>query len=320
MKGQLKSVALNFRAMGVDVSAMLIVGVNASTAKTNTALENVQAIFKKNEKIFSRFKKDSELCRLNASVGKEMKVSPEMFSVLKLCLRFNKISKGYFDPRIISNLEKIGYDKDFNSGNFNTDKNRKIKIENIQGILAKDLILNPNNPKSNKRTVLIRKRVDTTGLAKGYTVDEAASWLLKAGFFNFIIDAGGDMSVRGLTKDRKEWPIGIEGLDDRKIMLCLKNKGIATSGISRKKWTVGRKKFHHLVNPKNPRDFSWELKTVTVIEEKTVEADGQAKILFLMGKKDGLKFANRKNIKALFLDYEGNVFLSKKMKENIWKI
>lgn len=100
-------------------------------------------------------------------------------------------------------------------------------------------------------------------------------------------------------------------------MLKLKNEGIATSGISRKKWEAGGKKFHHLINPKDTENFSFDLKTVTVIREKTVEADGRAKVLFLMGKVKGLEFANRNNLKALFLDYKGNVYLSEKMKENV---
>jgi FAD:protein FMN transferase len=303
----------NFRAMGTDVSIEIITDhADVENNNAEAVMQNVQNIFAKNEKIFSRFIPDSELSKINNNLGQETQVSEEMMEVLNLCLNFYEISDGYFDPRIIGNLERIGYDKDFRSNNFNTKDPQKNETENISGKLSADLILS-----SDKKTVLARKRIDTTGIAKGYTVDEAAKFLKKRGYQNFIVDAGGDMFAEGFNQEGEDWRIGIEGLEDDKIMLKLHNQGIATSGISRKKWEVGGKKFHHLVNPKDPQSFSWELKTVTVIKEKTVEADGRAKVLFLMGRENGLEFANQNNLKALFLDYKNNIYLSEAIKSHI---
>jgi thiamine biosynthesis lipoprotein len=307
-----RKVGHDFRAMGTDVSLEIIADNTESAEKS---IKKVQNIFLKNEKIFSRFLPESELSKINNNLGREVEVPREMQEVLELVLKFHELSGGYFDPRIIGNLERIGYDKDFRSNNFNTQEARVIEIENISGKLTDDLKLNLG-----KKTVLVKKRIDTTGIAKGYTVDEAAEYLKKEGFDNFIIDTGGDMFAQGFNGDGEDWRIGVEGLEDDKIMLKLHNQGIATSGISRKKWEAGGKKFHHLVNPKSPADFSWDLKTVTVIKEKTVEADGRAKVLFLMGREKGLEFANQNNLKALFLDYKNNIYLSEAMKDKVLKI
>lgn len=296
-----KVIGTTFRAMGTDVS------VEITDLRGQGFLEEVKNVFTKNEKIFSRFNEGSELSKINSNLGKEIEISNEMLEVLDLCLKFNKISAGYFDPRIIGNLEKIGYCGDFKKLHFD-DKAGEVEWEKIEGELKNDLIVNKE-----KKTVLARKRIDTTGIAKGYTVDEAAEYLRKQGFENFTVDAGGDMYAAGIN-DNGGWKIGIEGLDDDKLMLKLKDEGIATSGISRKRWTLGGKKFHHLINPKDPENFSFDIKTVTVIENKTVEADGRAKVLVLMGKTKGLEFANRNNIKALWLDYRGNVYLSEAIK------
>jgi FAD:protein FMN transferase len=311
MSDNFKSEEINFQAMGTGVSAEIVVKTPADIARVKTALKNIKNIFEKNEKIFSRFRSDSELTRINNNLGKETEVSPEMFEVLELCLKFHEISEGYFDPRIIGNLENIGYDKNFLSNNLNKSEEKNIKLENISGKLTDDLILN-----SNKLTVIFKKRLDTTGIAKGYTVDEAAQYFKSNNFSDFIVDAGGDMFAQGLDKKGEDWKIEIEGLENNKIMLKLKNEGVATSGISRKKWIIGGKKFHHLINPKDTENFSFDLKTVTVIKEKTVEADGRAKVLFLMGRTKGLKFANDNNLKVLFLDHKNNIYLSEKMKEN----
>ncbi len=295
--------------MGTDVSVDIIL---EKKDVAQEAFSEIKKIFDKNEKIFSRFRTDSELSKINQNIGKEMKISSEMLEVLEFCLKFNKISEGYFDPRVIGNLERIGYDKDFRSNNLNGPEDQEIFLEKIEDDLADDLIIDKE-----RKTVMAKKRIDTTGIAKGYTVDEAAGYLKNKGFQNFIVDAGGDMFAEGANEEGQNWRIGIEGLEDDRLMLKLKNQGIATSGISRKRWTIGDKKFHHLVNPKDPEKFSFDIKTVTVIEEKTVEADGRAKVLVLMGKEKGLAFADRNDLKALFLDYRGNVYLSKKMKENL---
>lgn len=294
--------------MGTDVSAEIIDGGQSA----EKAAERIKEIFAENEKIFSRFRKDSELSKINDNVGKEITISLKMHEVLELCLKFYDLSGGYFDPRIIGNLEKIGYDKDFSQNNLNLTDARDIHLEKIAGGLKEDLILN-----AEKRTVIAKKRMDTTGIAKGYTVDEAARYLQEAGFKNFIMDAGGDMYAAGRDSGGEEWTVSVEGADENKILLKLSDAGIATSGISRKRWDIGDKKFHHLINPKDPEKFSFDIKTVTVISEKTVEADGRAKVLVLMGKEKGLAFANQNDLKALFLDYRGNIYLSEKIKENI---
>ncbi|MCK5080901.1 MAG: FAD:protein FMN transferase, partial [Candidatus Moranbacteria bacterium] len=249
---------------------------------------------------------------INKNLGLEIVVSPAMLEILLLCQKFNQISKGYFDPRILENLKKIGYDRDFRKHHFYF-KEKELELFRIEKPLEKDLKIFPEEKK-----IIAKREIDTTGIVKGYTVDLVAEFLAEEGFENFIIDAGGDMSIRGLDENGKKWRIGIEGLNNNAVMLAASDVGLATSGISRKKWTVGEKNVHHLINPKNPSEFSYDLKTVAVIEEKTVEADGRAKSLFLMGRKQGIEFANENKIKALFLDYKGNVYLSEEIKKRLF--
>lgn len=297
-----------FQAMGTVLSVEII-----SDRENISELEGkVKKIFTDNEKIFSRFRGDSELSKINSNVGKEIPVSKRMFEVLELCLKFNKISQGYFDPRIIGNLEKIGYKEDFSKNKSQEASLSDISFEKLDSNLEDELILNRE-----KQTVLTKRRIDTTGIAKGYTVDESAKYLMEQGTENFIIDAGGDMYACGKNGEGSEWRVGVEGMEEAKLMLKLKNEGIATSGISRKKWFLGDKKVHHLINPKDPSRFSFDIKTVTVINGKTVEADGRAKVLVLMGKEKGLQFSNENGIKSLFLDYKGNVYLSEAIKDNV---
>jgi FAD:protein FMN transferase len=300
-----------FEAMGTDISLKIVSKKKIEKEKEAELKFKVREIFEENENIFSRFREGSELLKINKQLDKKIEVSPMMLEVLLLCEKFHQISKGYFDPRVMEILKKIGYESDFRK-NIPSSERRSIDLEKIAEPLSEDLKIFPK-----EKSVIIKRAIDTTGIVKGYTIDLVSKILLDEGIENFIVDAGGDMFAQGLNQDDAEWRIGIEGLSDESFLLGISGKGIATSGISRKRWQVGEKTFHHLVNPKNPSEFSCDLKTVTVIDKRTVEADGRAKSLFLMGKEVGLKFANDNSIKALFLDYKENVYFSEEIKKNL---
>lgn len=306
-----RSLEKKFRAMGTEVQIEIVLREAGEKEMVEGALQKAEEIFREQEKIFSRFDPESELSRINRRVGEKTEISGQMKEVLGLCLKFNRIMAGYFDPRVIESLEKIGYDRDFRSSDLNQEKEIPA-LDSFQKSLEEELKLDDV-----KNTVWISRRIDTTGIAKGYAVDKVAEYLKGEGFENFLVDAGGDMSACGKRSDGSVWLVGVEGLESDVVRIKLENEGIATSGISRKRWTRGEKKVHHLINPKNPSEFSHDLKTVTVVAEKTVEADGRAKSLFLMGKEEGISFANRENIKCLFLDYKNNVYVSEKFKDNL---
>lgn len=301
-----------FSAMGTNISVEIVLNNESSRKSAQKNLDEVEKIFRNLEKIFNRFNPESELSKINESLNQELNISEPMTDVLRLSLKFNQLFEGYFDPRIIENLEKIGYDKDFRNNNFNISETKEIIQEKIETSLDNDLALNFEN-----RKATLKKRIDLAGIVKGYAVDKSLEYLEKEGFRNFIVEAGGDMYALGKNEENNFWTIDIEGLPKEKIILKLKDEGIATSGISRKRWLIGSQKFHHLINPKNPGVFGFELKSATVIAQNTAEADAQAKSLFLMGKEKGMKFANKNNLKVLFLDYKGNAYLSQKIKENM---
>jgi FAD:protein FMN transferase len=297
-----------FRAMGTEVAVDIVTGPGENEKKKiEKTLNEIRKIFENNENIFSRFKEESELSKVNAQLGRETKISPKLFEMLTLCLAYYKKTDKYFDPRILTNLEAIGYTQ-----NFADTKWPEINLgekEAISNSLEEDLILNKEG-----WSLLIKKKIDTSGIVKGFTVDEAAQFLKSNNFRNFIVDAGGDMYLNGLNERGKAWEIGLEGSN---IKLQITDEGVATSGISRKRWRLGEKKFHHLINPKKFEEFKFEIKSVTVISQDTIEADVLAKSLFLMGKEAGLERAKEKKIKALFLDYKSNAYLSEEIKKNI---
>lgn len=295
-----------FRALGTDIFLEIVLEEKIQKEKAARDLAEAKNIFSSKEKIFSRFDSSSELTHLNRKVGVFQKASADVVYLSRRALYYNKISGGLYDPRILEILEKIGYRKDFRKMDFS-----KMKIPRISEKIKKDL---KKDLKIREGKVFFGQRMDFSGIAKGYIVDQVAQFLKKRGWRDFLVDAGGDMYMAGLNNERKKWRIAVEGIPEEKLMLEVSACGIATSGISRKKWTIGGKKFHHLVNPQKPDFYSYELRTVSVVAKNTEEADGRAKTLLLMGKEKGLDFAKKNKIAAVFLDYKGNVILSPEAK------
>jgi FAD:protein FMN transferase len=299
----------DFRALGTDVNIRIVIESEIEKEKAQNDLAETKKMFIAKEEIFSRFDPASELSRLNKKIGVWKMASPDMLYLAGRSLYYNDTSGGLYDPRVIEVLEKIGYDNDFKTKDFS-----KTELPSPFAVIEKKL---GDDLKIEKQKIFLGRRMDFSGIAKGYIVDQATEFLKKRGWKNFLVDAGGDMNLNGANVEEKKWRIAVEGVPEEKLMLEIANAGIATSGISRKKWQINGKKFHHLVNPKDPNNFSYELRTVSVIAENTENADGRAKVLVLMGKEKGMEFSEKNKIAAFFLDYKGNIFISSEAKKYI---
>ena len=297
----------SFKSLGTDIFLKIIFDIEKNKIKCQEDSEALKNFYVEKEKIFSRFDLESELSVVNINLKKSKKVSKDFFRLCKDSLHFCKITNGYFDPRIIGILEKIGYSEDFKNSDF-SKKEIKNNIKFFSKKLEDDLILKEDE-------IFLNERIDFSGIAKGYITDQAVLFLKEKGWKNFLIDSGGDMFASGVDEFGSKWKISIEGMPEEKFSFDIQNEAVATSGITRRKWEIDSKRFHHLVNPKNFDKFNFDLKSVTVVAENTEEADVWAKVLFLMGKKEGLEFSRKNNIKSFFLDLRGNLWLAER-KEN----
>lgn len=126
------------------------------------------------------------------------------------------------------------------------------------------------------------KKIDPSGIVKGWAIHNAAKLLKKMGIKQFYVEAGGDIEVGG----KIPWRIGIRNpFNTREIVkaVLLTNMGIATSG------TYERGK--HIYNPKNQR-LADEILSLTAIGPNAYEADRFATAAFAMGRK-GITFIDR---------------------------
>ena len=293
-----KIISHSFFALGTSIDIQIVTRSVEESEKIQTLFQDVEGKYAWYEKILSRFDSDSELSKINDTQD-FLEVSPVLQEVAEKSLRYHKETSGMFDPRILNILESVGYDRTFEKIN---ESQRKEILENLSIPLEQDLQTVGNR-------ICVLKRVDFSGIGKGYVTDKIVEYVKLSGFYDFIVDSGGDMFVSGKNHDGHLWTIDIEGAP-QSLIFSVEEMGIATSGITRRKWSKGDERFHHLINPLNPAFFDFNLKSVTVMAENTERADVWAKVLYLHGIENGLRVANEKRIPCVFLDYRGNSWLS----------
>lgn len=125
---------------------------------------------------------------------------------------------------------------------------------------------------------------DPSGLVKGWAIWNAAQLLMKEGFGDFYVDAGGDIQAHGENEDGDPWTVGVknpwnEGENVQAVRVA-HNEGVATSG------TYIRGK--HIYDPHTGRAAD-AITSLTVIGPNVYEADRFATAAFAMGA-NGIRF------------------------------
>jgi thiamine biosynthesis lipoprotein len=218
----------------------------------------VLALFEERERLFSRFRPDSELERVNAATGAAVRVSDEFARALRTALRAAAATGGLVEPTVGAALLASGYDDDFDR-------------------LAPDPRPPAAAPAGRWRELRLDGRLlwrppglvrDLNGVVKSQAVDDA----LRAGSAR-LVSAGGDLAVSAPTT--VELPSGGE--------VELRSGGLATSGTVERRWVRGGEWQHHLIDPRTGRPAVSPWDQVTVAARSCLEADVAAKAAFLLG-------------------------------------
>ncbi len=196
------------------------------------------------------------------------------------------LSDGYFDPTISPIVAAWGFS--YKTGDSITPQlidslkqlvdYRKIRIENEK--IVKE------NPSI---------QLDFNAIAQGYTSDLIAHFLESRGIENYLVDTGGEIMARGEKPDGKPWIVGIEkpaeNWDSEQVVqtrIALRDKGLVTSGSTRKYVERNGKRYSHCIDPKTGYPVEHQLLSVTVLADNSVWADALASICMVMGKEKSL--------------------------------
>jgi len=236
--------------MGVDV-------VTAGAEEEPFAA--IAALFSHWDSVFSRFRAGSELNAVNAAESWLVPVSPRFAQVVETAIAAASATDGLVDPTLGNAIEAAGYDRDFSL--LEADERPPGPAERgswrTVRVAGGHLIFRPPGTK-----------LDLNGVVKSLAVDEALALLPGEGF----VSAGGDIATRGPAA------VGLPGGDSLQLLAG----GLATSGRTSRRWLLGGRPQHHLIDPRSGRPSTSRWLEVSVAAESCVSADVAAKAAFLL--------------------------------------
>ncbi len=309
-----KEVKINGKTMGTYYM-INVVGLPKNISEKKLQSEITKTLYEVNKKL-SNWDKLSEISILNENkTTSPVNLSKDLFNVIYASNEIHILSEGFFDITIDPIIELWGFGY----------KNKKKKVPTEIDIKNSLKLVNQSKVlKLDSKNFLITKTnkdvtINLSSIAKGYGIDLIGKKLKKLGIENFLIDIGGDILTKGLNKVKQDWVIGIENpnLNKRLIkeIVNITDKGIATSGDYKNFYEEDGVQYSHILNPNSGKPILHNTKSVTVIHDNAMMADGWATALLALGSIKGLEIAEKNNIASLFIIKENNNFIKIKSSE-----
>ncbi len=256
------------------------------------------------EELMSTYMEGSEVSRVNHKAAQSpVKISAELFGLLRKAERVSQISEGAFDITYASVGRYYDYRK-----KIAPDETQINEV--INAIDYRHVVLNDTD-----RTVFFTQDyvyIDLGGIAKGYAVDHAIAILIDAGVTSGLVSAGGDTRLIG-TKRGRPWIVGVKDprAEDRNaVMLPLENTAISTSGDYERFFIQDGVRYHHIISPKTGKSAG-EVQSVTIIGPDATTTDALSTTVFVLGVERGLALINRLNgIDCIIVDQQRKMHYS----------
>lgn len=241
----------------------------------------------------SRFVPDSELSRINRDMRTRVPLSPVLRQVVSHAADMRRRTEGLLDIGVGASVAAWGYDRSF---------------ELVESLAEPpDHLRNAPEWSLDGATLArpVGTKMDLGGIAKGWTCDTA----VEKGFAR-VVSAGGDIrSAHVATRVPVVDPWG-----ETVALVALGQGALATSSTTRRRWAVGDREAHHLIDPRSGRPSESPVLSATVTASTAVEAEGGAKAVLMLGE-DGLAWADEQSWirSALVIWHDGSVYATRSL-------
>ncbi|MBT2395994.1 FAD:protein FMN transferase [Streptomyces sp. ISL-100] len=252
------------------------------------------------ESLWSRFRADSELCRLNASPGRWVPLSAPTTALVRRAVRAWEVTGGLFDPTVLPALEAAGYSRTFPELHGELPPGSDpAPAPGCAGIEFAD---------DGRVRLPPGVRLDLGGIGKGYAADLLAAELLGAGADGVCVNLGGDVRVAGRPPAADAWVVALEDEatpGDDLAWLALTDGAVATSTRVRRRWRRQGREFHHLIDPAIGLPATNSVTGVTVVAAETHWAEVLAKAALIAGLPAGKVLLEAHGVAGLLVREDG---------------
>ncbi len=267
---------------------------------------------------------DSDVSKVNEAArntvdgySEPVKVGEDTFNVIKTGIQYGDLSQGNFDISFgpVIDLWQIGTE--------DAHIPEAVDIDNaLQLVDYQNIRLDEAN-----MTVSIEKdmKLDLGGIAKGYAADAVDAILDEAGVTRAIINLGGNIKIVGEKEGGDAFKVGIQNpFNERNTYLgiaSVKDKTVVTSGDYERYFEENGVRYHHIFDKATGWPKVTEVKSVSVITARSIDADALSTILFVSDIQDGIDLVNTlEGVECIYVTKDKKVYQSSGMAEAMFKL
>ena len=279
--------AFTHRQMGTTFQVLLYASDSVrARAAAEAAFRRIDTL----NAILSDYREDSELSKLSrtAGSGQWVRVSPDLWRVLRISHRAARKSNGAFDLTVGPVV-------------------RLWRRARRQHELPTDAALREAKIRTGYRYIRYRPfrkavrlqmpgmQLDPGGIGKGYAVDEALKVLRQQGIEAALVDGGGNLALGTPPPGKAGWQVQIgamEGDTSHAVTVTLHGVGVSTSGDRYQYVEIDGKRYSHIVDPATGMGLADQC-TVSVIARNGTEADWLSTAASVLGPARALRLVKK---------------------------
>ncbi len=275
----------------VDVPVMGTVARVVLVGAAAPPVDGVVAELERLERMWSRFRADSELGRLNAGDGHPTLVSRPTAMLLERAVWAWRRSGGRFDPTVHDAVRAAGYDRTFD----------ELADRSIDAAPPRWTPPGSTPPRStppaagtpvpgcggvevDTRLDLVRLpsgvRIDPGAIGKGLAADLVATAAVEQGADAALVSLGGDLRVAG-EPPPEGWEIELDHHLAEPARLNLLAGAVATSSTVRRRWRTADGPAHHVIDPRTGRPSTGPVVACSVLAAEAWWAEALATSLLV---------------------------------------
>jgi len=300
-------------AMGSDLR---LTAWTIDDAAAQTAFDAVFREFDRLDALMSVWRPGSDVLRINDAAGvRPVAASAEVREVLRTARQISEWTDGKFDVTFgpLADLWKFDQQNEDRTVPADEAIHRTLPLVDYRQIEIDD----------RAGTAFLRRagmRLHFGGIGKGYAVERAVEILRRAGFADFMIQAGGDLYVGG-RKDRRPWRLGINdprGPDGKSFAtLDLTDSTFSTSGDYARSFIKDGVRYHHIIDPSTGQPARG-CRSVTIVTNRPTIADGLSTGVFLLGPEAGMALIERlPEVEGVIVSSNNEVLISSGLKGKV---
>ena len=250
--------------------------------------EEIMEALEKFDQSLNPFRENSIIYKVNNNVPTEL---DSLFTeVFNKSMEVSRNTNGKFDVTASPFINAWGF------GFKDMDNVTPQKIDSMKAFVGynKIRIENGSVVKDDPRV-----QINTSAIAKGYSCDIVADVLQSFGITNYMVEIGGEITMRGTNEKGDCWRIGIDKPTDdalamnRELQLILSvcDKAVATSGNYRNYYVKDGVKYSHTIDPQTGYPSEQDILGATIIADDCMTADAYATAFMALGLEKSVEVA-----------------------------